>query len=496
MSEKQFYATAKQCKFLAGNQRFKAFVGGRGAAKSDTIGKQDRIRLDLMPRAKSFLAGPYFGQVITKTLPSYLESLKMMNLREYDLKRGYGHYVVFKKPPDDWPKPYMEVRDYSKVITFANGYTKEILSLYGADSGRGGSYDAGDVDEAALCAKEDIDRVLMPSLRGNLFRFDHPIHYQLCLYSSPPWLPAGQYVYDYEELQKDFPDEYLFVESRTRDNKAISELQIKQMERTLPKMVYEVEVEGKRISKLPNGYYPTFNPSRHVVFDTTRHAFDDKNSLWLPTDDFLDHSKPLEISCDFNAAFTSLIVGQMIGNEQRIDNNLYVKPKEVSTGEELKSLVRELTELFVKTYAHNSTHHVIIYGDRNGNNKSPNAGQTSYEQIRQVLKENKWSCEIKVADTNQDHKTRHFAIEEILSEAQANYPKVRINGNKCKYLTYSIQNAPITKDWKKNKSSEVSEAIAQEKATHLSDCFDYLIYCKFARLVGLSPISYIAPITI
>jgi hypothetical protein len=370
------------------------------------------------------------------------------------------------------------------------------MSLYGADSGRGGSFDCGDIDEQALCEKADIDNVLFPSLRGNLMRFDTPLHYQLCGYTSPPWLAGGQYLYDYEDLAKEFPSDYLFIESCTRDNKAISEAQIIRLQNILPKMVYEVEIEGKRVSRLPNGYYPTFNDKRHVTFETGKHNFDDKNSLWLPTDDFLNNNKPLEISCDFNAAFTSLIVGQQTGNEQRIDNNLYVKPKQVSTEETNTSLVRELIELFVKEYANNTSKHVEVFGDRNGQNRSPNASQTSYEQIKQVLAEHKWSCKINVADTNQDHKTRHFAIEELLSEAQTNYPKVRINGNKCKYLIYSIQNTPITKDWKKNKSSEESDAIPQEKATHLSDCFDYLIYCKFAKLVGIQQTTYLDPLFI
>ena len=493
---RKVYATKKQCLFLEGKQGIKIFIGGRGTGKSDAIAKQDYIRMNEMPRAKSFLAGPYFGQVITKTLPSYLSSLASLRKFEYDPKKGWGHYVVFKKPPEHWAKPYMPVKDYSRVITFANGYTKEIMSLYGADSGRGGSFDCGDIDEQALCEKADIDNVLFPSLRGNLMRFDTPLHYQLCGYTSPPWLAGGQYLYDYEDLAKEFPNDYLFIESCTRDNKAISEAQIIRLQNILPKMVYEVEIEGKRVSRLPNGYYPTFNDKRHVTFETAKHNFDDKNSLWLPTDDFLNNSKPLEISCDFNAAFTSLIVGQQTGNEQRIDNNLYVKPKQVITEETKISLVRELVELFVKEYANNTSKHVEVFGDRNGQNRSPNASQTSYEQIKQVLAEHKWSCKINVADTNQDHKTRHFAIEELLSEAQTNYPKVRINGNKCKYLIYSIQNTPITKDWKKNKSSEESDAIPQEKATHLSDCFDYLIYCKFAKLVGIQQTTYLDPLFI
>jgi hypothetical protein len=483
---RRLYATNKQIRFLEGRQLRKTMIGGRGTGKSVTISFQDRIRMEEMPRAKTFLAGPYFGQLLTKTIPAYLDGLHSFGWEEYDPVKGFGHYVAFKRPPSSWIKPYHESRDYSKLITFPNGYCKELISLYGADSGRGGSYDAGDVDESALCDKDDIDRVLIPSLRGNLYRITSDMHYQLCDYTSPAWLPSGQWVYDTEQLMKEFPKEYLFVESSTRDNAAISEHQIKLMERTLPRLVFDVEVEGKRITRLPNGFYPTFSDKKHVVFDTTRHQYDDKKGLWLTSESYLDKSQSIETSWDFNAAFTSLIVAQQIEEEERIDNNLFVKESTES------SLVVALCQLFAKEYESHGRKRVEVHGDRNGNNKSAGNPLTHYEEIKKTLQSLGWEVELKVSGLDSEHHTRQMVIADILGEGNPNRPTVRINGNKCKALIYAIQNTPILPDFKKDKSSERS-AMAQEKATHLTDCLDNLLIRKFAHYFGRSSTRFTEP---
>jgi hypothetical protein len=486
---KRLYATQKQILFLQGRQKRKTFLGGRGTGKSFTIAYQDRIRMNEMPRAKTFLAGPYFGQLLTKTIPAYLDGLHQFGFEEYDPIKGYGHYVAFKRPPSSWAKPYSESRDYSKMITFRNGYAKELLSLYGPDSARGGSYDGGDVDESALCDKDDIDRVLIPSLRGNLYKFNTDLQYQLCDYTSPAWLPSGQWVYDTEDLMKEFPEEYLFIESATRDNAAISEHQIRLMQRTLPRLVYEVEVEGKRISRLPNSFYPTFNDKRHVVFQTTREQFDDKAGIWHSSDSFIDPNQPIETSWDFNSYITCCIVAQKLGNEQRIENNLYVKESTET------SLVVALANKFCKEYQSHTKKVVEIHGDRNGNNKNPGNQLTHYQEIQKVLQSQGWEVLLKVEGLDSEHHTRHLIIADLLGESVSNRPVVRINGNKCKALIYAIQNTPILSDFKKDKRSEGS-SMPQERATHLTDCLDSLLIRKYANLFGRSSTTFSEPIFI
>lgn len=478
-NSKGLYVTPKQKLFLAGRQKRKTFLGGRGTSKSVSIAFQDCIRLQEMPKARTFLAGPYFGQILTKTIPSYVDGLKMFGYTEYSKENPFGHYVLFKRPPESFARPWMETGDYSRTISFRNGYCKELISMYGADSGRGGSYDAGDIDESALCDKQDIDTVLVPSLRGNLYRIRSALHYQMCDYTSPAWLPSGQWVYDTEELAKEFPNEFLFIESCTADNAAISPVQIENMRRVLPRIVFEVEVEGKRLSKLPDSFYPTFNDKKHVVHDTTRHEFDEKTGLWVVTSNFLDTKQHLETSWDFNAAFTSLIVSQELYGEQRFDSQLFVK--ESSN----KSMTLALAELFDKEYKDHKKKEVWVYGDRNGNSKSASNPLTHYEEIKMYLEKQGWAVRLMVEGLDSEHKIRHLSIADMLAETKENLPKIRINGNKAKYLIISIQQSPISPDYKKIKSSERS-SIAQEKATHLSDCFDNILMAKFGKSFGMS----------
>lgn len=490
MSQQKLYATKKQIEFLDGTQKMKMFIGGRGAGKSATIGHQDRYRMSAMPRGKTFLAAPFFGQILNKTIPSYLETLAFWGLKEFDSKRNpYGQFVLFKKPPSHWPTPYSSGQDYSKIITFCNGYSKELISLYGSDSGRGGSYDGGDIDEAALCDKEDIDKVLLPSLRGNMFRFKTHLHYMVGYYTSPAWLPKGQWIYDFEDLAKEFPDEYLFIESRTADNAAISKHQIELLRKTLLSLEFEVEVMGKRISRLPNGFYPTFSDKKHVVFDVTRHSFDEKTGLWICKDSFIDDSLPIETSWDFNASFTSLLVSQQLGKEHRIEEPLWVKDAKD------KSLVVALAELFCEKYQNWKKKVVDIHGDRNGNNRYAGATATHYEEVRRVLQSKGWQVNLKVSGLDSQYHIRHMIIADILGESNPNWPVIRMNGNKCKAFIYALQNTAILKDFKKDKSSEASD-MAQEKATHLTDCFDNIIVRKFAKLFGQNSNIDLTPIFI
>jgi len=70
----------------------------------------------------------------------------------------------------------------------------------------------------------------------------------------------------YEIEAKDELGKYYFMEVKTNDNQAFLPLDyIPGLKRILLKMVYEVE--GKRISKLPETFYPSFSREQHVLED-------------------------------------------------------------------------------------------------------------------------------------------------------------------------------------------------------------------------------------
>jgi len=477
---REHYVNAKQLEFLQSPAKRKGLVGGRGSGKTTTLGIHNRLCANYLPRAKRFLAGLTYNQLLTKTLPSAMDAWSQIGLKEYNKKekKPAGHYVVCTRPPEDWVKPYQVPRNYENIITFINGYTLELLSMdRGGDTARGGNYDGGDIDEAALMKKEVISKVLRPSIRGNKHRFSHPLFQSFTYYTSAAWLPAGQWVYDFEELMKEKPLQYYYQEATAYDNlEVLGEEYILDLQQEMSKLEFDVEVLNKRLRKLPNCFYPAFSAEKHARFNTFYYQYDDAAGLWLSTNNDTDSSRPLETSWDFNAAFTSMIVCQEHGREFRVVNALYVKQSNTN-------LVDALCELFVSTYASHKCKELIIYGDRNGNNRNPGNDKTYYQQIQDKLIKAGWKVKLMELGLDPDHRLKHLVINEILGETNPRLPIVRLNQNTCKYVIISIESTPILPDWKKDKRNE-SQLIAQERATHLSDCFDNILYRKYAARFG------------
>ena len=481
--QRSVYVNAKQLQFLQAPQRRRSFVGGRGSGKSTVLGHQTRQEFNFLARAKVFLAGLTYNQILTKTLPSAMDAWAMNGLVEYEPKLGYGHFVVGKRPPPHWIKPYQQPRNFENAISFLNGYCIEMLSLDRPDTARGGNYDGGHMDESALIRREVVGKVLVPMIRANKHRFSHYMHQTFCDYTSAAWLPEGQWIYETEERARTNPDQAFFLESTAYDNLAVlGEDYFTNLKQELSQLEWDVEVMNQRLKKLPNSFYPNFNQGRHCVWNTYSYQHDEKTGLTLPTDNDCDPNRALDLSWDFNAAFTSFIVGQEHGNEYRLLESLFVKESQTN-------VVDAAATLFCDTYQGHAKKEVLIYGDRNGNNKSAGSNYTFYEQIVEKLTKRGWKCTMMVNGLDPDHRLKHFLLNEILAETNPRLPTIRLNQNKCKFLIISIQQSPITPDWKKDKRSE-KKLVQQEKATHLSDCFDNLIYRKYSNRLGAPTTPY------
>jgi len=245
---------------------------------------------------------------------------------------------------------------------------------------------------------------------------------------------------------------------------------------------WDVEVMNKRLTKLPNSFYPAFNEEKHGVWKTYSYQHDEATGLTLPSDNDRDPTRLLELSFDFNAAFTSLIVCQEHGNEFRCVDALWVKQSETS-------VLDALIDKFCDEYEGHRKKELLLYGDRNGNNKQANSSLTYYQQIQQKLQQRGWASTLMVQGLDPNHLLKHNAINELLAETNPRLPVIRINRNKCKFLIISIQRSPIKPDWTKDKKSE-SSSIDQERATHLSDCFDNIVYRKYGHLFGQADTPY------
>lgn len=491
----ELYANPKQQLFLSSPHKRKTFMGGRGVGKSTVLGFHEYLKFRHLARAKSALIGLTFNSLLNNTLPAMEQAWNLIGASEYDPKSNpFGLYVIGKRPPAHWPKPWFPPKKFEHVITWINGYSIQLMSQERADTNRGGNFDAGSADESALLKEEFVSRIASVSVRANRYRYDHPLHHSFVDFTSAPWKVSGQWIFKTEELMfeelekvnkgilKPEDCQYLFVEAETADNlDVLGEDYLERQKRELSHWEYMVEIKNFRMKKLPNGFYPGLNTDRHLVIDVYEYDTTPGGRIYTKRDTFINSGTKLEVSFDFNAGFTSMIVCQetVVGSqvEFRIGDALFVKPEDTEL-----NLIDALVDKFIDRYKDHSLKVIDIYGDRNGNSKSAQSTITFYEQIIQKLSKDGWYCTKRVDGLDMEHDLRHMLVNSLLNEEKPGWPKIRFHHDKAKPLVLSMQNAPILPGFKKDKADE-KRPIPQELATHLSDCFDNIVCRKYPHLL-------------
>ncbi|MGV3560772.1 hypothetical protein [Larkinella arboricola] len=470
------YVFPKQKLFLESTAQRKTLLAGRAFGKTFLLLVSIAYFARFMHRAKFFLAGLTFAQLLNIVLVDMADAFKGMGWREYDEKTGLGHYVLFKAPPDHWPKPYKAPKTWDRTITFITGFCVQLLSFERPDANRGGNYDGGLIDESALFKDEWVKTILMPMLmRANTHRFTgNWMHNSLYDFTSNPWHESGKWVFLTEELMKKDPKKYFFIEGNCDENPTLHPDYKKTQEELLSPLQFQIEVLNKRIAKLPNCYYPSFEDAKHCSVDTYRYDQSEKG-VWMPTFSDYNPGKALEISFDFNAAICSAVVCQEGVKELRFINSVYAKVADPD-----RTLVATLAHRLVNTYSGHARKELFLYGDAYGESKSAGTNDTFFDQVRAVFQQAGWKVYDRIMKTNPEHVDKFTLIDKLLLESDDRFPRVRINQNTCKALIISIQNSPIKEGFAKDKRSEKSTSIAQEYATHLSDCFDYILYYKYS----------------
>lgn len=475
MIKKNIYLNPKQMQLVQATQKEKVFIGGRGVGKSTVNGVETSLNVRYLPRSKGFILGLTYNQILTKFLPPVIDMWERIGLKEWISDKQPGHYIIGKQPPAYFERPWQPPRYYQNIISFSNGSCVELISFDRKNANRGGNYDWGVLDEAALVPKDRWDKEISVSVRGNIHRYNHHRHQNILYITSMPWLPSGMWVPDMAEDAKQYPSDFFYVEATAYDNiDVLGKDYLQRLKRKLPTLVYEVEVMNKRITRIPNCFYDEFDEQRHCytnsfLYTDTEGGITTNDADYIPT-------MPIDISMDFGASFTCMVVAQEHGRDLRIINNFYSKRNHE---EGSRNLITETIQKFAAYYGqHQSV--VRVRGDRNGNNKQANSEYTFFEMVERELRKLGMKAELMVPRRlDALHRLKHFTINQLLAEANPRLPRIRINQNRCKELIISIQASPVTMEFRKDKSSEQQD-IPQERATHLSDAFDYLVYHLYA----------------
>ena len=464
----------------------KMFIGGRGVGKTTIIADQVIDCLIAMPRGKISLNGLTYFHIRTKSLPPIIDHWERRGLY-----RGIHYYIGMKAPKKyNWLEPFQPPLDYTNCIHFFNGFVVEFNSFDRPEMARSGSYDFMVFDEATKLKKTAIDSDVLPANRGNNDRFGKcRFHHGTLFLGSQPLTPAGDWVFDYEKMMTEFPEEFMFLEASAMHNEYIlGPRYFRDLKRVLPKMIYDIEVENMRRIKNLNGFYPSLNTTLHTYYDSYNYSFYDSIGEIIGEQTVRDSrgdadcypNELLYASFDFGSTQNCMIVSQWHTetNEFPVINNFYVE------NETLKVLV----ERFIEYYKHHLNKHVNLYGGSDGIRRNDAASRQSYfDVVMEQLSQAGWSVRLCAELHEIPHMDKFLFWHKFLSGEMPGVPSFKINANNAMETYVSMDAAPITpQEFKKDKSSERRTDQPRWKATDLSDATDNLYYWLFYQSITSS----------
>jgi hypothetical protein len=466
--EVELYYNEKVVEFLTKAAKVKVFKAGRGAGKTRGIPEDILMRAEQLPRGRIFMASTTFEAISHNIMPDVHEVFKLHGLVQGE------DYVVDKAPPAWFEKPYKVLDDPRNSIHLFNGFAIQKVSFAkNVKKYRGRSFDGGIIDEALNFDGWAVDNILLPCLRGLDMWDENPLWKMLSIYSSHPRSVEGSWFLRYEDLAKQLPGKYAWVEATAYDNIAVvGEEYIEDQKTSLTFIDFNIEILNKgNVKDLPTLFYHQFKEKKHC------YRSDDLRDV--------DPHLSLALSFDFGGRYSCVTVSQTVGNEERIvyefdTNNL--SDEEQAAGKVKK--VPQIVQDFVYKFKNHSNKRVEIWGERMGLKQDEMEELTIYEKIIQQLESDGWDTELMVTyEAGAMHKSRWTFMNATMEELIDDYPILRINLITCPNLVTSLEMTRITDDFKKDKKDERKPEFNQSHAPHLTDTLDYKLFNKYFYLL-------------
>ncbi len=479
--KKRFYLNPIAQLFLMAEQLVKVLIAGRGFGKSFINGIIIMLHVRNMPRSRGLFLGATYTQILTNTLLPIKSAWNTFGYIE-----GV-HYVVGKRPPDYFEKPFMKPDRYENVISWWNGTVVILASMDRPALNRGGNNDWSVVDESLLIKREEYDRNISPSIRGSHTSLKGSKgHLSESFTTSMPYGNVGKWLLDMQAKAKNPEENTFYIEGTSWHNRVIlGDEVLKKWKRTMAPVIYAIEVMNKKM-QLGNLFYPALKDVHFYTAEDYSHIdnlgydiSEKRNSRWdkdcLP-------SQPLNISHDWGA-FNCITIDQFYTsiNTLRFINYMFVSHPQI---------IDDLAEDFCEYYKYHKNKTVYQWGDKSGNKKEANSKETYFNQFADILSKKGWRViRMKVGDI--EHLTRH----EFMNGCHRNgYPiNIEYNATNCSDLRIALETAGM-KDGKKDKSSENDPNVKQQHATHGTDAHDYRVYHGFSHLKRsnriITPVSF------
>jgi hypothetical protein len=510
-------------------------VDGRATGKSSDIGRDTKLKCEVMPRAVGGFVTRNFKIALERSLPAMLKVWEeLLGWHEYNPKDG-GDYVLFSKPPAHWPKPYSKRIVPERCIFTSTGTAIQLITQEREDSARGFDLDFIQSDEGLTLKPEHFKRNVIPALRGNRGKFNTHMHHGFSIYTSMGWDAVFQWILDYgnyypnqyEQLHRLLPDLYLsLIDAPTASKRQeIWQNHILPIKKQLIYYVSKDDVyysEGTAFDNLANvGFEYILNLRRNMSdeeflievlnmrFDVAGEAFypdtthmcydmDDDSGLESALgkgislsdsclfDADLDKSRPIDFAFDAQASINPWTVGQM--NEEGTEYRV-LKDGHDKKAKGIKNAVQECCDYYSATckVVNVVYDHTFV---------AVSANQTStIDDVVSVFRANGWQVRLQRINQQPGHYERYRMWDKL---STGNYvgPKIKFNYERTKTVRRAMQLTKVSRStdngFKKDKRNERKETIDQSTTTHYTDTVDSLAWWRFGE--SLKEHSYTKPL--
>jgi hypothetical protein len=471
----------------AARQPVKVLEAGRGAGKSTVLADEMIDVVHDMPQSTNFLQGATFQQILTRTLPSTIESL-----RNLGYEKGI-HYMVGCKPPKHlhWKEAYEPPLDYTRAIPFYNGSVYLLLSQ--DSNSRGLNTASGIADEFALLDPVQFQAETLATIRGQKARFEKCRRYRNQTYtSSIPRTQLGKFMYKYQEEAQLHPEKVLYLRASSHINKAnLPEGWFEDQKRIMTKYEYDIEINNIRPKALGGGFYPLFNERIHTYTaynnDYLAGLLDNDGTYNVHTFSNLDcrqdqdhvPTKPLDIALDYGK-FNCIVTGQEILNIFRFISAFSV---------ESPKLTEDLVNQWCDYYEFHQDKTVHYWYDQTATGRDGRSPKTYAEIVVETLEKRGWTVYEEYYGAAPAHVDKHNFWNIAMRNNDPSLPHFLWNKNNAKFLIESINNAAAkegAKGIEKVKTDERNPSLDQRYTTHFSDAGDMLAYFKYAHQLSSS----------
>lgn len=472
-----------------------------------------------MPRSTGAIVGISFEHMNDNTLPP---------VKSFLASRGFVegiHFVVQKRPPDHWPKPYAGVLDpdYKHVITWCNGTNIQLISLNRKASANGVSAQWAVFDEVKFMNETELVDEIFPIVRP--IEISDPLFKNCSGYLSKffstdknadpaqiNWLLKKRELVDHKKIDLVKAIQYHVFENKmkianaTKKEKDRLEKTIAQDELRLAKLrsnlVYVSEINAvdvkpilgdkwfqdkKRNTPLQRDWdtiYMNIDPLRpgevfYPAWDANKHTY--------VMDDDVKTDEPLIISCDYQHTVSPIPIAQITTLPGRtrpslnfVDSVYTLHPQGLS----------DAVTLFCNRYSSHGLKLVYYVYDHTAKGERVDA-QPLYLIVKKKLEDHGWY--VMPIDTGQAprHYQKYTDSIEWMTNENDEHMDILVNKLRCPKMIKSIEDARATtvgKETKKDKKPETDKSLDQSETPHFSDAFDMITDAVLKqRLINSTP---------